>query len=376
MRLLPLVTAIAAAASGACNFERSGGALDPADQPPAPSGEAVALARATIAGAAHLVLVGADDGEVIDGRDLGVLEVAILDRVAELGALVGVLAAAGPDVSVRYGELLAPVTGDGTSVEVGANYPDPYAVTDAPYLYPNRATAAPAAGALAIGDGELVDYQAMLCATLGGDVAGAAEVAATTVGMFLCEHDLDREVQLREGDLDHPERAEGLTAAGFAPGFWRTGPYMVVARDPVAYFAEARLALDIDGDRRQQAELATMLWSLADIAGETLALAGERRWELGGFELDLVASAPLPRGLTFLTGTPAGVAFRPADEDLEREAFVAWSLAAATGSSASLDQVTRERLIARERDSGRYLRRGQRVEVTGTRLGRIALRIE
>jgi hypothetical protein len=67
--------------------------FNPAELPtaPPPSGDAVALARAKLGGAVHLVLVTDDGGDELDGVDLGPLEGPVLGRVASRG-IEGLLA--------------------------------------------------------------------------------------------------------------------------------------------------------------------------------------------------------------------------------------------------------------------------------------------
>src|SRR6187402_2232232 len=118
MKTLTLACLSPLAALAACVFT-------PEDLPaaPPPSGDAIALARARIGGAVHLVLVTTDDGTAIDGADLGPLEGPALGRVAARD-IDGLLADATVAALVRvpYADLLPPVDADVPAIEVGANY--------------------------------------------------------------------------------------------------------------------------------------------------------------------------------------------------------------------------------------------------------------
>ncbi len=360
------------AALGACVFS-------PADLPtaPPPTGDAIALARADLAGAVHLLLVTGDDGEALDGADLGPLDGPALGRVVARG-IDGLLAdaAEAPRVRVPYADLLPPVDATVPAVEVGENYPDPASAAPGPYLFPSQAVPAPAAGGVAAAGAELLDYQVGLCVTLGQPVAVAKVLDVATLGFVLCQHLIDRGIQLREGDLDHPERALGLTKAGRRRGYWRTGPYLYHARDPRAYAERAGLRLSVNGDVRQDTEVAAMRWPIAEIVRQTLATGSAPSWTVDGMPVPLYAGAALPAGLTFVTGTPAGVAYRPPSEDFIDDARATYIREAIFLSGVGFDEYMRGAYLAQERASGRYLRAGDRIEASGTFLGKLAVRIE
>ena len=363
---------IAALAPAACVFS-------PADLPsaPPPSGDAIAIARAQLAGAPHLLLVTEDQGDALDTIDLGRLEGPALGRVATRG-IDGLIADAGdaPRLHLAYADLLPPLDADVPAVEVGENYPDPANAAPAPFLFPNQALPAPALGAIEAASAELLDYQVELCAVLGAPVATAAAVDGALQGFFLCEHHIDRAIQLRAADLDHPERADGLTAAGRRRGYWRTGPYLYVPRDPRAFLARAELRLSVNGDVRQDAPVSAMRWSIGEIERQTLATGGAPGVIVDGVPTRLYTGAALPAGLSFATGTPAGAVYRPQSEGFIDDARARYVLDAVFLTGVGFDEYLKGRYLAAERASGRYLRAGDRIEALGTFLGRIAVTVQ
>ncbi len=373
------LAALGAALGVALGVALGGCAFSPADLPaaPPPTGDAIALARAELAGAVHLVLVTADDGEAIDGADLGPLDGPALGQVVARG-IDGLLAdaAEAPRVRVPYARLLPPVDATVPAIEVGANYPDPASAAPGPYLFPSQAAPAPATGAVAAAGAELLDYGVGLCVTLGQPVAVAGAVDAATLGFFLCQHLIDRGIELREGDLEHPERARGLTEAGRRRGYWRTGPYLYHPRDPRAYAERAGLRLTVNGDVRQDADVAAMRWPVGEIVRQTLATGAAPSWTVDGTPVPLHAGAALPAGLTFLTGTPEGVAYRPPSEDFIDDARATYIREAIFLTGVGFDEYMIGQYVAQERASGRYLRAGDRVEASGTFLGELAVTIE
>lgn len=344
--------------------------------PPPPSADALALARARIADTVHLVLVTADDGDAIDGADLGPLDGPLLGRLAARGA-EGLLAdaEAAPAVRVAYTELLPPVDADVRAVEVGENYPGAEEAPS-PYLFPNHAVTMPALGNVPAASAELLDYQVALCMVLGEPVAAAADFERARKGFFLCQHLIDRGLQISEGDFERPEAAAGVTVAGRRRGYWRTGPYLYVPADARAYAKQAALKLEVNGRVRQDAPVSAMRWPIGEIAKQTLAVGPATRWTVDGVPTRLYDGAALPAGLVFVTGTPAGVVYEPPGEDFIDDTRARYVLDAVFLSGIDFDEYVKTEYVASERASGRYLRAGDRIEATGTFLGRLAVRID
>ena len=369
-RTLALACLTPLAALAACVFTPE----DDLPAAPPPSGDAIALARARLGGTVHLVLVNADTGDALDGADLGPLEGPALARVRARG-LDGLLTDAADAALVRvpYGDLLPPVDADVPAIEVGANYPDPGGAAPAPFLFPNQAVTAPAVGTVEAGAAELLDYQVGLCVTLGEAVTDAAALDRAHQGFFLCQHLIDRGLELREGDLEHPERARGLTEAGRRRGYWRTGPYLYIPSDPRAFVARASIRLSVNGAVRQDAAVSAMRWPLGEIARQALATGAAPSWTVDGVPARLFTGAALPAGLSILTGTPAGSVYQPPSEDFIDDARAIYIRDAIFLTGVGFDTYVKNRYLAAERASGRYLRAGDRIEASGTFLGRLAV---
>jgi 2-keto-4-pentenoate hydratase/2-oxohepta-3-ene-1,7-dioic acid hydratase in catechol pathway len=359
----------------ACGSDSAPGTGDDPTSPP-PTTDAIALARATLDGGVHLVLVLGDDGAAIDGADLGSFEGSIMERVAAQG-IEAILADAAdaPMVHLSYEALLPPVEVNAPSVDVVENYPDP-ANADDPFLFPNVARPSPATGSVPAASAELLDYQVELCVVLGQEATTSAVFATALAGFFLCEHMTDRGVQIRGADFDHPERAEGYPEASSRPGYWRTGPYLYCPRDPARYLATAELHLAVNGELRQDAAVATMRWPVNEIARQTLAIGAAARWSFDDMPIRLIAGTTLPAGLVLVTGTPAGAAFEPPSEDFLDEARRQYIFDGGYLSGLSLDEFTKQKLVEREQTSDRYLVKGDTVEASATYLGRLRITID
>jgi 2,4-didehydro-3-deoxy-L-rhamnonate hydrolase len=371
-RTLALACLTPLAALAACVFTPE----DDLPAAPLPSGDAIALARARIGGTVHLVLVNADTGDSLDGADLGPLEGPALARVTARG-LDGIVtdATSGVLVRVPYTDLLPPVDAAVPAIEVGANYPDPEAAAPAPFLFPNQAVTAPARGTVPAGAAELLDYQVGLCMTLGAQISDAGALDRAHQGFFLCQHLIDRGIELREGDLDHPERARGLTEAGRRSGYWRTGPYLYIPSDPRAFLGRASIRLSVNGAVRQDAPVSTMHWLPGEIVKQALATGSLPSWTVDGAPTRLYTGAALPAGSSIMTGTPAGSMYRPPSEDFIDDARAIYIRDAIFLTGVGFDTYVKSRYLAAERASGRYLRAGDRIEAAGTFLGRLEVSI-
>ncbi len=371
------LAALLAGYLGACGFETRADDSGDGVTPPPPTVDAIAIARATIGGAVHIVLVFGDNGESIDGADLGAFDGSIMERIARQGT-DGILAdaMAAPPIRVGYDVLLPPVEVSAASVDVVENYPDPKNQSDAPFMFPNVAKPTPAIGSVPASAAELLDYQVELCVVLGQEAPTAAAFATAPKGWFLCEHMIDRGTQLRNGDDDHPERAKGYPEATSRRGYWRTGPYLYVPRDASPYLAAATLHLEVNGDVRQSSAVAAMRWPIDEIAKRTLAIGADARWSFNGTPIRLIPGATLPAGLVLVTGSPAGSAFDPPDDEFVERAHRDYILGGGYLSGMSMDEFTTNRVLARERTNQRYLHAGDVLEASATYLGRLRVTID
>lgn len=238
-----------------------------------------------------------------------------------------------------------------------ATPPDPASVSDQPFLFPSLATPGPAVGSVSASLGDLLDYEVQLCGVLGHDVTSAAAFKTAPQAFFLCAYIVDREAQLDDMDLDHPERADGYSDVYSTHGSWRSGPYLYVPRDPAGYLTTATLHLEVNGEVRQDARVAGMKWPINEIANQTLLVGTAQRWKLDGEPIGLLTERRLPAHLTFLTGTPAGVALEPPSDDFIGHARRQYFLDGGILGGMTIDAYTKARYSQQLRQDARYLER-------------------
>lgn len=340
----------------------------------APLDAAFTLAFAARDGTRSAYLVAAVDGEAVEAVPLGPG-----DPFEALGARSDAaneaLVREAPRVRLALGELL-PVLEGARHVAAGANYPEHGAEVDvdAPFLFPKLAAPGPPRQRLAAEPGWLLDYEVEIAVAFDRDVAGEADLRAARAGVFLANDFTERAQLVREADLSEAGVGAGFANAKGKPGFFPTGPFLVVPRDWRAFVHDCEIRLAVNGDERQRARGREMIWDVDAIARRALALAGPPRFEHEGRRLALV-DGPLPRGTALLTGTPGGVVFASPGTAFVLANLARWLFGLHFWSEGAVDFVKR-RYVDELLRAGRFLQPGDVVVAEGCGLGSIVTRVE
>jgi 2-keto-4-pentenoate hydratase/2-oxohepta-3-ene-1,7-dioic acid hydratase in catechol pathway len=358
----------AALASGASSPSTGGGSdLAPLDA-------AFTLAFAARDGTRSAYLVAALEGEAVEAVALGAG-----DPFEALGARSDAAneawAQEAPRVRLALAELL-PVLEGARHVAAGANYPEHGAEVnvDAPFLFPKIAAPDPPRQRLAAEPGWLLDYEVEIAVVFDRDVAGEADLRAARAGVFLANDFTERAQLVREADLSGAGVGVGFANAKGKPGFFPTGPFLVVPRDWRAFVRDCEIRLAVNGDERQRARGREMIWEVDEIVRRALALAGRPRFEHEGRGLALV-DVPLPRGTALLTGTPGGVVFAPPGRAFVLAQLARWLFGLHFWSEGAVDFVKRSYVDELLR-AGRFLQPGDFVVAEGAGLGSIETYVE
>lgn len=153
-----------------------------------------------------------------------------------------------------------------------------------------------------------LDHEVELCAVT---LAPVTPKSTAELGYVLCNDFTDRWTMMVKLDTDTPLGTTGFADGKGNPGYFPTGPWMVIAKNPDAFAAAVKLRLTVNGRVYQD-------------ASQSLAAWDHRRILQGAFEdcgLDFryhdgpVAwpgcNDTIPAGTLILGGTPSGVVFRP-----------------------------------------------------------------
>lgn len=174
-----------------------------------------------------------------------------------------------------------------------------------PFLFPKLS--APTPWNATVNAAARLDYEVELCAITLEPYDGTGP---TTLGFLLCGDFTDRWALVTEMDSDTPMGVTGFASAKGGASHLPVGPFLVIPAEPDAFYQNTQLALYLNGQLRQRASAADMIWSPAEILRRALADC-EKTYLRGQREISLAPCAGVPAKSMVLTGTPAGVIFKP-----------------------------------------------------------------
>jgi 2-keto-4-pentenoate hydratase/2-oxohepta-3-ene-1,7-dioic acid hydratase in catechol pathway len=275
------------------------------------------------------------------------------------------------EVSVSVDALLLPFTGTDNQIAVGINYPahgDEAAVVDS-FLFPKRTLATDHRASVPARH-YLLDYEIELGFVLLDDLPRGQ--LPKYMGLVLSSDYSDRAGLLRHANLRNVSSGDGFTQGKSEPGFMPTGNLLVIPKDYLSFYKTLTLALWYNGDKRQVAHPAEMIWDIQRMINEAFAREG-RYWLWNGQPVSLpVNDGRIPARTMFLSGTPAGVIYR---SPTARHMFIGVSEVAFGWKWAQWQRALVEPFLREEYRSGRYMKPGDLVEMKADRLGTMTNRI-
>lgn len=272
--------------------------------------DALTFARTTGPSPRVLLVVGLSPGGVA-ARDLtGLLPGAPTDPIDVLGAVsldaLARLARGRPSVELPWSALGLPLDLRPTHVAAGTNFSahaEEVGLDGDPFLFPKRS--APTPWNAPVDDAGRLDYEAELCA-----VTLARGGPEAPLGFLVCNDFTDRATLLVQIDLDAPMGVTAFTDAKGGDDRLPVGPLLVVPADADAFLERVTLQLSVDGDLRQRADAALMIWRPDELIRRALD-ACETDFETTAGPQRLAPCDALPARTLLLTGTGAGVRFHP-----------------------------------------------------------------
>lgn len=176
---------------------------------------------------------------------------------------------------------------------------------DPPFLFPKLAEA---------GDWQdpvpftpRLDFEAELCLFPLADINSGDTLP--DFGLVLCNDFTDRWTLVRELKLSEPLGVTGFASGKGRPGYLPTGYLVVFPRSPDFYLS-LQISLYVNDQLRQRFSMHDMILKLEDI----IDLAFQQRnttYYMGEETVELLPTGTIPRGTLILTGTGAGVLFKP-----------------------------------------------------------------
>ena len=284
-------------------------------------GKALTFARASVEGVPHMLLVTEQTEQGARAIDLN----AMAER--ELGDPFEALDHFGRQALVQMtdrqqslaqlynqAEFLPTVQGP-RHISFGTNFLDhgTEVNNETPFYFPRLTKPTASISNLAIDpERQMVDYEVELCMSFDRPIAKLDDFDAARKMVFLCGDFSDRKLML-EGMPDNEETLSGIgfTDAKSLPGFFPTGPYMVVPEDWHAFVAEEAIGTSLNGDVMQFTTGDLMIEDFRGMTDIALKSGSETKWTHHGKPVGLLPTGRIEEGQVLLSGTTEGVLFRP-----------------------------------------------------------------
>lgn len=341
--------------------------------------EALSFARTSSGGSTSVLLVTSYQDDTVTGVPLlradGTAYSDPISALDELGyQAIAALASQPDEVSVPTAELAPTLDAGNAHVAMGTNYADHAEETaqEEVFLFPKRVEPTASRGSLAAGEG-LLDYEIELALVPLQDLH-AGEATPASMGLILANDFTDRQMLLEQGDTSDITSGQGFTNAKSQPGFLPTGDLFVVPQDWRTFYEDLQLDLYVDGDLRQRDTPANLILGPDDILEEIFE-AGDRTWDHDGTAVHATEEVgTIPQGSLIMTGTPAGVTFRPPDTRQIAMGVMEYGATLGTNADSVVDSAIGV-YIREASDSKAYLQPGQQVVSRADRLGQTIIDI-
>ena len=210
--------------------------------------------------------------------------------------------------SFSINELLQPANYSYPGVAAGTNFrehAEEVYSDDPPFLFPKLVEAGPWNQTVPFVS--RLDFEAEICAFPLDAVR--PNQPRPRFGFVLCNDFTDRWSLVSEIDLDEPLGRTGFATGKGCNGCLPTGYLVVIPKDP-DFYRSISAELFVNDRRLQAFGLSEMILSLDEIVDKALKDA-DMLYQRGDNAVPLLPSNHIPKGTLILTGTGAGVLFKP-----------------------------------------------------------------
>ena len=210
--------------------------------------------------------------------------------------------------SFSINELLQPANYSYPGVAAGTNFrehAEEVYSDDPPFLFPKLVEAGPWNQTVPFVS--RLDFEAEICAFPLDAVR--PNQPRPRFGFVLCNDFTDRWSLVSEIDLDEPLGRTGFATGKGCNGCLPTGYLVVIPKDP-DFYRSISAELFVNDRRLQAFSLSEMILSLDEIIDKALNDA-DMLYQQGDNTIPLLPSDHIPKGTLILTGTGAGVLFKP-----------------------------------------------------------------
>lgn len=209
---------------------------------------------------------------------------------------------------IDLNSLIMPISYSPPSIAAGTNFKehaDEVYSEDPPFLFPK---VTPASNWNAnVPFLPRLDYEAELCLFPLSDITTERQTAE--FGLVLCNDFTDRLTLIREIDLGAPLGLTGFASGKGCAGCLPTG-YLTVIPHSETFYLSVELALFVNDELRQSFRMQDIIMPIEDIVDQALQSHGSQ-YTKGEDQIPLMPGKTIPQGTLILTGTAAGVLFKP-----------------------------------------------------------------
>lgn len=276
-----------------------------------------------------------------------------------------------PPVTVPASKVLTAIDTHTDHIGTGTNYVEHQAeaTIEEPYLFPKIGALTDSDEPLPAGAGGLLDYEVELGLVALNDIT-AETGTPEHMGLVLSNDWTDRELLVSQIDVDDLASGAGFTNAKSQPGFFSSGDLFVIPADWQSYYKDLELDLFVNGDLRQRAHPAEMVWDAPTVIEKVLTI-GDRTWDSDGQQIPLTREAGvISQGTVIQSGTPEGVIYRAPDTRQRFLGFMEWAGSLGTNAesvvASALDVYVRD-----AHEAGVYLQPGDEIVTRAEGLGQI-----
>ena len=265
----------------------------------------------------------------------------------------------------------------GQHLGIGTNFPEhaEEAQSDSVFVFPKFGTATPARTTVAAPEGSLMDYEVEVCMRFDRPIRSLEDFDAAVKGLFLCADFTNRIALLELADPDNLDSGYGFSDAKSGPGFFPSGPLLLIPKDWSSFVADTRMMTWLNGEARQDARGNEMILDFRELTEKALGDMKARRFYYAGEFYKLAPNHRIDQDMTLMSGTSEGVIFTtPARHDYI-EIVLAYLLRGGPFSGKGLMDIAIPVFIENERASGHFLQPGDTVTYRANLLGNIVVEI-
>jgi len=260
-----------------------------------------------------LVLVTAHHGDSVEGFNLteifGEAQTADLVEFSEdLGQVA--LPDSAQTHTLSLSDLVAPVQYVHPSIAAGTNFKehaDEIYSEEPPFLFPKLTL--PGNWNDPVNHVDRLDYEAELCMFPLQDIDSPDELPG--FGLVLCNDFTDRWTLVSEIDLGQPLGTTGFPNGKGCETCFPTGYLVVIPRSP-EFYKSLELFLSVNDKLRQKFRMQEMILSIEEIITQAFEVQ-DADYIKGDEVIRLMPHGKILKGTLILTGTAAGVMFRPSN---------------------------------------------------------------